>query len=71
MGVAQQIIAQRQFNEIVNRFSNPTVESTTVYPSNCNEDCLKMLRNEGFVVREGQWGSHYVSLPRNRHNGHY
>lgn len=64
MGVADNIIAQRQFNEIVSRFNNPSVESVTVYPKTANEACLRMLVQEGFNVREGQWGSHHVSLPK-------
>lgn len=64
MSVAQDIIAQRQFNEIVNRFRDPSVESITVYHNNANDSCIRMLLAEGFRVREGQWGSHYVSLPK-------
>lgn len=64
MSVADNIIAQRQFNEIVSRFNNPSVESVTVYPRTANDACLRMLAQEGFRISEGQWGSHYVSLPK-------
>lgn len=64
MGIADNIIAQRQFNEIVMKFNNSTIESITVYHNNANEECLRMLIREGFTVTEGQCGSHYVSLPK-------
>ena len=64
MSVAQDIIAQRQFNEIVSRFRDPSVESITVYHNTANDACIRMLLEEGFRVSEGQWGSHYVSLPK-------
>lgn len=63
MGLANQILAQRQFNEIVNRFNHPAIEVTSVNPNTCSDKCLQMLIKEGFVVREGQLGTHIVALP--------
>lgn len=64
MGIADNIIAQRQFNEIIRRFNNPSVDSVTVYADTANQECIQMLLQEGFRVSEGQCGSHYVSLPK-------
>lgn len=64
MGVADSIIARRQFEKIVSVFNNPTVESTTVYHDIANQECLHMLQQEGFRVEEGQCGAYYISLPK-------
>lgn len=69
MGVANQILAQRQFNEIVNRFNHPGINATTVNTNTCSTECLQMLMKEGFVVREGQWGTHIVALPTKHNKG--
>ena len=69
MGIANQILAQRQFNEIVGRFNHPAINVTSVNPNTCSPECLQMLMKEGFIVREGQWGTHTVALPTKQNKG--
>lgn len=68
MGLANQILAQRQFNEIVGRFNHPSIDVTSVNPNTCSSECLQMLKNEGFIVCEGQFGTYTVALPTQENN---
>ena len=69
MGLANSILAQRQFNEIVSRFNHPANIATTVNPNTCSTECLQMLMKEGFIVCEGKLGTHTVSLPTEHNKG--
>lgn len=69
MGLANQILAQRQFKEIVSRFNHPATDVTSVNPQTCCPECLQMLEQEGFIIREGQYGTHIVALPTQQNKG--